>query len=89
MRRRPSTATLFLIAHPGAGVFYVQRPARAEMIMSRHCENCGCAIRSGYCTNCQEEAYIAFAQAPEMEFSEEFMRAAFQQDSESRNREAS
>ena len=57
--------------------------------MSKHCENCGCAIRSGYCTNCQEEAYIAFVQAPEMEFSEEFMRAAFQQDSESRNREAS
>jgi len=59
------------------------------MIMSKHCENCGCAIRSGYCTNCQEEAYIAFVQAPEMEFSEEFMRAAFQQDSESSQREAS
>jgi len=57
--------------------------------MSRHCENCGCAIRSGYCTNCEEEAYIAFVQAPEMEFSEEFMRSAFQQDSDSRTREAS
>lgn len=61
----------------------------AEMIMSKHCENCGCAIRSGYCTNCQEEAYIAFVQAPEMEFSEEFLREAFRQDSEANRREAS
>lgn len=47
--------------------------------MSRHCENCGCAIRSGYCTNCQEEAYIAFVQAPEMDFSREFMDKAWDQ----------
>lgn len=47
--------------------------------MSRHCENCGCAIRSGYCTNCQEEAYIAFVQAPEMDFSREFMDKAWEQ----------
>ncbi|EOW13447.1 hypothetical protein A1WQ_03267 [Escherichia coli KTE103] len=57
--------------------------------MSKHCENCGCAIRSRYCTNCQEEAYIAFVQAPEMEFSEEFLREAFRQDSEANRREAS
>jgi len=89
MRRRPSTANGNIYAY-SAGFFYVQRRGlSAEMIMSRHCENCGCAIRSGYCTNCQEEAYIAFVQAPEMEFSEEFMRAAFQQDSESKSREAS
>lgn len=50
--------------------------------MSTHCENCGCKIRSGYCTNCQEEAYIAFVQAPEMEFSEEFMRKAWEQEAE-------
>lgn len=50
--------------------------------MAKQCENCGCAIRSGYCTNCQEEAYIAFVQAPEMDFSEDFMRKAWQQDSE-------
>lgn len=47
--------------------------------MSKHCENCGCAIRSGYCTNCQEEAYIAFVQAPEMDFSREFMDKAWEQ----------
>lgn len=47
--------------------------------MSRHCENCGCAIRSGYCTNCQEEAYIVFVQAPEMDFSREFMDKAWEQ----------
>lgn len=57
--------------------------------MSKHCENCGCAIRSGYCTNCQEEAYIAFVQAPEMEFSKEFLREAFRQDSELNSRETS
>ncbi|MBU9866791.1 hypothetical protein [Rahnella aceris] len=47
--------------------------------MKKHCENCGCAIRSGYCTNCQEEAYIAFVQAPEMDFSKEFMAKAWEQ----------
>ncbi|WP_338561803.1 hypothetical protein [Erwinia sp. E_sp_B04_7] len=51
--------------------------------MSKSCENCGCAIRSGYCTNCQEEAYIAFVQAPEIEFSEPFMEKAWQQTKES------
>ncbi|WP_267145274.1 hypothetical protein [Winslowiella arboricola] len=50
--------------------------------MSKECENCGCRIRSGYCTNCQEEAYIAFAQAPEMEFSEGFMDKAWEQQKE-------
>lgn len=50
--------------------------------MASHCENCGCKIYSGYCTNCQEEAYIAFVQAPEMEFSDPFMELAFQQDKE-------
>lgn len=50
--------------------------------MSTHCENCGCKIRSGYCTNCQEEAYIAFVQAPEMSFSEDFMGKAWQQEAE-------
>lgn len=44
--------------------------------MSKSCENCGCAIRSGLCTNCQEEAYIAYYQAPEQEFSEGFMEKA-------------
>jgi len=37
---------------------------------------------SGYCTNCQEEAYIAFVQAPEMEFSEDFMAKAWEQQKE-------
>ncbi|KDE33126.1 hypothetical protein AW40_29465 [Kosakonia radicincitans UMEnt01/12] len=48
--------------------------------MSQYCEDCGCRKVSGYCTNCQEEAYIAFEQAPEMEFSEEFMRKAWEQE---------
>ncbi|MBU9818176.1 hypothetical protein J1781_25445 [Rahnella sp. C60] len=55
--------------------------------MSKHCENCGCAIRSGYCTNCQEEAYIAFVQAPEMDFSREFMDKAWEQVTGQKNAE--
>jgi len=47
--------------------------------MSKHCENCGCIKRSALCTNCHEEAYIAYYQAPEMEFSEEFMEKANEQ----------
>lgn len=47
-----------------------------------HCENCGCRKRAGYCTNCQEEAYIAFEQAPEMQFSDEFMAKAWEQERE-------
>lgn len=45
------------------------------------CSDCGCRIRSGYCTNCQEEAYIMDVQAVEfdMEFSPEFVHAADEQ----------
>lgn len=50
--------------------------------MSKHCENCGCRKVSGYCTNCQEEAYIAYEQAPEMDFSPEFMHTANEQKKE-------
>lgn len=48
--------------------------------MSNYCDDCGCRKVLNYCTNCQEEAYIAFQQAPEMEFSEEFMRKAWEQE---------
>ena len=27
--------------------------------MSGHCENCGCRVYSGACTNCDEAIYIA------------------------------
>ncbi len=47
--------------------------------MAEYCEDCGCRKVSGYCTNCQEEAYIAYEQAPEMEFSPEFMEKANEQ----------
>lgn len=45
------------------------------------CEDCGCRIRSGYCTNCQEEAYIMDVQAADMEieFSPEFSEVAAEQ----------
>jgi len=56
--------------------------AAQEIQMSGHCDNCGCRKVSGYCTNCQEEAYIAFEQAPEIEFSEEFMQKAWDQQKE-------
>lgn len=47
--------------------------------MSKHCEDCGCRLSDGYCTNCQEEAYIAFVQAPDQDFSKEFMGKAWEQ----------
>lgn len=50
--------------------------------MSAHCDDCGCRKVSGYCTNCHEEAYIAFEQAPDMQFSEEFMQKAWDQESQ-------
>lgn len=27
--------------------------------MKKHCENCGCKVYKGYCTNCCEEYFIA------------------------------
>ena len=50
--------------------------------MHNYCEDCGCRKVSGYCTNCQEEAFIAFEQAPDMAFSEEFMAKAWEQQKE-------
>ncbi len=47
--------------------------------MSEYCEDCGCRKVAGYCTNGQEEAYIAYEQGPEMEFSPEFMEKANEQ----------
>jgi len=29
------------------------------------CEDCGCTLRNGICTNCQEELYINDYQMPE------------------------
>jgi len=45
------------------------------------CADCGCRIRSGYCTNCQEEAYIMDVQnvEPDLDFSPEFTQAASEQ----------
>lgn len=53
--------------------------------MAAYCKDCGCRKVSGYCTNCQEEAYIAFVQAADMEFSDEFMTKAWQQEKEVEN----
>lgn len=48
----------------------------------RHCEDCGTVLRGGYCTNCQEEAYIYYEQADPAErktFSPDFVEKADQQ----------
>ena len=47
--------------------------------MSGYCDDCGCRKVDGYCTNCQEESYIAFEQAPDHEFSPEFMEKSQEQ----------
>ena len=31
--------------------------------MGKSCENCGCRLNSGICSNCHEETYIATFQA--------------------------
>lgn len=49
--------------------------------MSR-CENCGCGMSSGLCSNCDEEAYIMENQsewAPEEGYSEGFADKAREQ----------
>ncbi len=50
--------------------------------MANYCDNCGCRKSNGYCTGCEEEAYIAFVQDPDYEFSEPFMEKAWQQEKE-------
>jgi|SRR5690606_6893746 len=38
------------------------------------CEDCGCSLRNGICTNCNEELYIHDHQTDgDYEFSDEFM----------------
>lgn len=48
--------------------------------MKTYCENCGCAVYDGRCTNCDEELYI-LDQYDELEMQypddeSEFMKAA-------------
>ena len=48
------------------------------------CEDCGCRLREGLCTNCQEELYIYLYQLPEIDdpdfvVSEEFMETVREQ----------
>lgn len=45
------------------------------------CENCGCRVYSGICSNCCEELYILEHQAADIEqpLSEEFLAKAAEQ----------
>jgi hypothetical protein len=46
------------------------------------CEDCGCRMYGGICSNCQEELYILENQAeyrPEDGYSDEFLEAAGEQ----------
>ena len=49
--------------------------------MTKHCEDCGCKLRNGICSNCHEELYILTYQSADIEFSlsDEFMKAAAEQ----------
>ena len=51
-----------------------------------YCENCGCRMSNGYCTNCHEEAYIMDFQSEYMdrEPSKEFQQLAEKQREEIR-----
>lgn len=50
--------------------------------MGNYCDECGCRIYGGICSNCCEELYIIENQADALdgvEFSEEFRAAAAEQ----------
>lgn len=47
----------------------------------RACENCGCRVYNGVCTNCHEETYILETQSEDMTYpiSDEFMQKVAEQ----------
>jgi hypothetical protein len=49
--------------------------------MSEHCEDCGCTLQNGICSNCQEELFIETFQAEDIEkpLSQEFQEKAAEQ----------
>ncbi len=55
--------------------------------MSSHCEDCGCKVYGGICSNCQEELYIYENQNEFMiqPISDEFMNKVEEQRSKSLN----
>ena len=51
----------------------------------KYCENCGCILeKSGICSNCHEELFIATYQAEDIEYplSEEFQEKMAKQNKE-------
>lgn len=48
------------------------------------CENCGCGLHNGICSNCHEESYILTYQSDGIDFplSDEFIEKANSQDGE-------
>jgi len=52
------------------------------------CEDCGCTLRSGICTNCHEELYINDYQMPEhpIEVSKEWNETVSRQRQELKDR---
>ena len=57
--------------------------------MKTYCENCGCKVYSGYCTNCNEENYIYeqnYSNDEPISFSEEFLEKVEQGDKEAKQR---
>ena len=51
--------------------------------MSKHCEDCGCRLDHGICSNCHEELYILTFQVEDSDtgFSQEFINKAESQES--------
>ena len=47
----------------------------------KYCENCGCRMYGGICSNCQEELYIFENQSADIDFplSDEFMQKVKEQ----------
>lgn len=55
-----------------------------------NCDNCGCRIYNGLCTNCHEEAYILDVQCADLdvdlEISKDFQRKAEDQRSDAKRK---
>jgi hypothetical protein len=57
----------------------------------KYCEDCGCILQDGVCSNCQEELFILENQSADIDFplSDEFMQAANEQERELNRRKQS
>ena len=54
--------------------------------MTKYCEDCGCILEGGICSNCQEELFIIRNQEIDFPLSKEFLEKANKQKKELEDR---